>query len=121
MSLPSAYTSGIRAHYSRQWEDNYTLKLHLFFKVICSKGCFQSGLTVAKNIEEFVSFLSATYCVCVYHLNTDLLWIYKALNDSTCYSYGSMAKRGIFIAILMGKKDVKRGFSGQLLNYVVYY
>lgn len=63
MSLPSFYVSGVRTHYNREWEDNYTLKLYLFFKVICSKGVSVRPLSVAWNIEKFVSFLSAKYCV----------------------------------------------------------
>lgn len=71
-------------------------------------------LTVAWNIEEFVSFLSAKYCVyvcvCVYLycLNTDgLLWIYKALNDATCYSRSSTSSRGTFTATRTELRDLE--------------
>ncbi len=65
MSLPGSYVSGIRTHYNRKWKDNYTLKLYRFYKVICSEGVSVRTLTVALNIEEMVSFLSAKLCLCV--------------------------------------------------------
>lgn len=43
--------------------------------------------------------------------------VYKALNDSTCYSHGSVALRGTFIAILTEKRclDVnKEAFPGSI-------
>lgn len=55
MSLPSLYESDIRHHYSKEWEDNYTLKLYLLYKVKCGPGGSVRPLTMAWNTEEFVS------------------------------------------------------------------
>lgn len=74
------YVSDIRSYYNGEWEDNYSLKLYLSYKVICSKGVSVRPLTVARNIEEFVSLSTDEDCVCVcahlHGLNTDgVLWI----------------------------------------------
>lgn len=65
-------------------EDNYTLKVYLCYKVICSKGVSVKPVTVTWNCEELASFfkckrlylcLCMCVCTCVYlcRLNIDCL------------------------------------------------
>lgn len=54
MLLPILYESDIRHHYSKEWADNYTLKLYLLYKVICDPGGSVRRRTMARHTDEFV-------------------------------------------------------------------
>lgn len=61
MSLPGSYVSGIRTHYNSR---GITILSGSVFSI--ESFVAKVSLTVAWNIEEIVSFLSAKCCLCVF-------------------------------------------------------